>query len=318
MFKRPWEKIMPNKIAVVGSNMVDLITYYSERMPKLGETIEAPNFEIGCGGKGSNQAVAAAKLGSDVMMITKVGDDLFGDNTFKNYSNNGINTKHVEIVPNTSSGVAPIFVDPSGENSIIIVKGANACLKPSDIDAAAEDLKKCNLIIMQLEVPLDVIYHTIEFGVKNNIETLLNPAPAAKELQLDRINEATFFVPNETELESITNMPVGTIEEITAAAKYLNTQGIRDVIVTMGSKGALLVNQIEVTLIEPCKVDPVDTTGAGDAFIGSFSHYYLQENKDVKKALKIAALYAANSIQKKGTQISYATKEEFSLINNAH
>ena len=268
---------MPNKIAVVGSNMVDLITYYSERMPKLGETIEAPNFEMGCGGKGSNQAVAAAKLGSDVMMITKVGDDIFGENTVKNYLNHGIASKHVEIIANTSSGVAPIFVDPSGENSIIIVKGANACLKPSDIDAAAEDLKKCDLIIMQLEVPLDVIYYAIEFGIKNNIETLLNPAPAAKELDLNRIREVTFFVPNETELESITKMPVDSIEDIAAAAKYLNAQGIRDVIVTMGSKGALLVNNNEVTLIDPCKVEPIDTTGAGDAFIGSFSHYYLKE-----------------------------------------
>ncbi len=301
---------MANRIAVVGSNMVDLITYYSERMPRLGETIEAPNFELGCGGKGSNQAVAAAKLGSKVMMLTKVGDDIFGENTVNNYSRYGIDSRYVEVVANTSSGVAPIFVDPSGENSIIIVKGANNSLKRSDIDAAAEDLKKCDLILMQLEIPLDVVYYTIGFAASNGIETLLNPAPAVPDLDLSEINKVTFFVPNETELESITGMPVSSVDEITQAAKFLVEQGIRDIIVTMGGRGALHVNKEEVELIPPYKVTPVDTTGAGDAFIGSFAHYYLQ-NKNIDTALATAGKYAANSIMKKGTQISYSTLEEF-------
>ncbi len=301
---------MANRIAVVGSNMVDLITYYSERMPRLGETIEAPNFELGCGGKGSNQAVAAAKLGSKVMMLTKVGDDIFGENTVNNYSRYGIDSRYVEVVANTSSGVAPIFVDPSGENSIIIVKGANNSLKRSDIDAAAEDLKKCDLILMQLEIPLDVVYYTIGFAASNGIETLLNPAPAVPDLDLSEINKVTFFVPNETELESITGMPVSSVDEITQAAKFLVEQGIRDIIVTMGGRGALHVNKEEMELIPPYKVTPVDTTGAGDAFIGSFAHYYLQ-NKNIDTALATAGKYAANSIMKKGTQISYSTLEEF-------
>ncbi len=301
---------MANRIAVVGSNMVDLITYYSERMPRLGETIEAPNFELGCGGKGSNQAVAAAKLGSKVMMLTKVGDDIFGENTVNNYSRYGIDSRYVEVVANTSSGVAPIFVDPSGENSIIIVKGANNSLKRSDIDAAAEDLKKCDLILMQLEIPLDVVYYTIGFAASNGIETLLNPAPAVPDLDLSEINKVTFFVPNETELESITGMPVSSVDEITQAAKFLVEQGIRDIIVTMGGRGALHVNKEEVELIPPYKVTPVDTTGAGDAFIGSFAHYYLQ-NKNIDTALATAGKYAANSIMKKGTQISYSALEEF-------
>ena len=301
---------MAHKIAVVGSNMVDLITYYSERMPRLGETIEAPNFELGCGGKGSNQAVAAAKLGSEVMMLTKVGDDIFGENTVNNYSRYGIDSRYVEVVPNTSSGVAPIFVDPSGENSIIIVKGANNALARSDIDAAAGDLKQCELILMQLEVPLDVVYYTIAFAARNGIEILLNPAPAVAGLKLAEINKVTFFVPNETELESITGMPVNSVEEITRAARFLVEQGIRDIVVTMGGRGALHVNKDEVEFIPPFKVKPVDTTGAGDAFIGSFAHYYLQE-KNIDTALATAGKYAANSIMKKGTQISYPTLEEF-------
>lgn len=140
-------------IAVIGSNMVDLITY-TNQMPKEGETLEAPAFKIGCGGKGANQAVAAAKLNSKVLMLTKVGDDIFADNTIRNLESWGINTTYVEKVPCTSSGVAPIFVNANSSNSILIIKGANKFLSPEDIDRAAEDLKKCKLIVLQLEVQL--------------------------------------------------------------------------------------------------------------------------------------------------------------------
>jgi ribokinase len=150
-------------IAVIGSNMVDLITY-TNQMPKEGETLEAPAFKIGCGGKGANQAVAAAKMNSKVMMLTKVGDDIFADNTIRNLESWGINTTYVEKVPCTSSGVAPIFVNPNSSNSILIIKGANKFLSPEDIDRAAEDLKKCQLIVLQLEVQLETVYHAIEFG----------------------------------------------------------------------------------------------------------------------------------------------------------
>ena len=132
-------------IAVIGSNMVDLITYI-DRMPKLGETIEAPSFKIGCGGKGANQAVAAAKLGSDVMMLTKVGDDLFAENTLKNFHLNAINTDYVTVAKGVSSGVAPIFVDKSSQNSILIIKGANSHLSTKDIDDAEMNLKNVSLL----------------------------------------------------------------------------------------------------------------------------------------------------------------------------
>lgn len=153
------------KIAVIGSNMVDLISYIN-KMPVAGETVEAPNFSIGCGGKGANQAVAAAKYGADVLMMTKVGDDIFADNTIKNFDKLGIDTKYVEKVKGLSSGVAPIFVDESGQNRIIIVKGANKYLLPSDIDRASEELKKSSLIILQLEINLETVYYAINFGKK--------------------------------------------------------------------------------------------------------------------------------------------------------
>src|SRR5579863_336553 len=136
------------RIAVVGSNMVDLVTYVA-RMPVRGETIEAPSFEMGHGGKGANQAIAAAKLGASVIMVTKVGDDMFADNTIRNLAGFGVDTKYVTRVKGRSSGVAPIMVEPSGENSILIVKGANADLSPADVERAGEDLKACDLMLLQ-------------------------------------------------------------------------------------------------------------------------------------------------------------------------
>ena len=298
------------KIAVVGSNMVDLITY-TARMPGPGETIEAPRFEMGCGGKGANQAIAAARLGAEVMMVTKVGDDVFANNTIRNFEESGIDTRYVERVPGTSSGVAPIFVEPSGENSILIIKGANALLSPADVDRAAEDLKGCDLIVMQLEVPLETIYHTIEFGARHGIETLLNPAPAPADLDPKRIEQVTFLVPNQTELATISGLPVTSEAEAETAAKSLIDRGIRTVIVTLGARGALLVTKGEATRrIEPVRVTPVDTTGAGDAFIGSFARYYV-ENRDLDAALHMAVRYAADSITRPGTQKSYASREAF-------
>jgi ribokinase len=300
---------MTGRIAVVGSNMVDLITYVT-RMPAKGETIEAPSFEMGCGGKGANQAVAAAKLGADVLMVTKVGDDLFGENTIKNFASFGIDTRHVSKVVGKSSGVAPIAVEPSGENSILIVKGANADLLPADIERAAEDLKTCDLILLQLEVPLETVYATIEFGWRHGIKTLLNPAPATSDLDLRQILHVSFFVPNETELALLSELPVGTVPEIEAAARSLIAKGIGTVIVTMGERGALLVTQTETTTIEPVRVTPVDTTGAGDAFIGSFARYYVGTG-DVKASLRKAVRYAADSVTRRGTQKAYASRETF-------
>jgi ribokinase len=301
---------MSGKIAVVGSNMVDLITY-TDRMPLPGETIEAPRFEMGCGGKGANQAIAAARLGADVMMVTKVGDDIFADNTIRNFQDSGIDTRFIDRVPGTSSGVAPIFVEPSGENSIFIIKGANALLTPEDVDRAAPALKECDLIVMQLEVPLETIYHTIEFGARHGIETLLNPAPAPADLNPSRIEAVTFLVPNQTELATISGMPVNDEAEAEAAARALIGRGIKTVIVTLGARGALLVTgDAPVRHIAPVRVTPVDTTGAGDAFIGSFSRYYV-ETKDMEAALGKAVRYAADSITRLGTQKSYARQDEF-------
>lgn len=303
---------MTGRIAVIGSNMMDLVTYVT-RMPVKGETIEAPAFEMGHGGKGANQAVAAAKLGADVMMLTKVGDDGFAAGTIANLQAAGIDTRHVGTVPGRSSGVAPIMVEPSGENSILIVKGANADLLPADIARAADDLRRCDLILLQLEIPVETVYAALEFGRRHGVRTLLNPAPALPGLDPERIRLATFLVPNETELAILTGRPVGSGDEVSAAARSLIAQGVETVVVTLGSRGALLVTGTGSLVIAPVPVTPVDTTGAGDAFIGSFA-CFLVEGDPLRVALDKAARYAADSITRRGTQRAYADRATFQRL----
>ncbi len=297
------------KITVVGSNMVDLITYV-ERMPERGETKVAPRFSMGFGGKGANQAVAASMLGADVRMVTKVGDDMFGPNTINNFIHHGINTDFVETVPGTSSGVAPIFVEPDSSNSILIIKGANERLAPSDIDRAQKMIADSDLVIIQLEVSLETVYHTVELCNRLGVKVLLNPAPADPDLNLERIKTIDFFMPNESELKLLTGMPVGTVEEIEAAARFLQGKGISNIVVTMGDRGALILNESGERVIPPITVASVDSTGAGDAFVGCFAVYYV-ESGDLDLAIATANRYAALSTTRPGTQSSLFTREEF-------
>lgn len=292
-----------SKIAVIGSNMVDLITYI-DRMPAQGETLEAPGFALGCGGKGANQAVAAAKLGADVLMLTKVGDDMFADNTLANFQRFGIDTRYVQRVPGVSSGVAPIFVQADSHNSILIVKGANAHLVPADIDAAAQALRECSLIVLQLEINVDTVYHAIEFGRAHNIPVLLNPAPALPGLSREHLAHLDFLVPNESELALITGQVVDSPASAHKAAQTLVADGIRHVIVTLGQQGALYVGEEGEFQIPGLSVAARDTTGAGDAFIGCFIHHWSRD-RDIRAAMTQAVAYSACSVTGLGTQTSY-------------
>jgi ribokinase len=295
------------RIAVVGSANVDLTTF-SDRFPRPGETIFGQKFDLGFGGKGANQAVAARLCGADVMMVAKLGNDLFGEATVKNFKSLGIDTTHVRIVDGVSSGVAPIFVEPNGQNRIIVVKGANDTLKPADVDAAGEALRSVDTIVLQFEIPMETIAYTVQFARKNNIRCIVNPAPAqlvdAKQLAAD------YFIPNETEAEVITGIAVHSTEEAKKCAAALLQQGFRKVILTLGSRGALLASPESSELIAPFTVTPVDTTGAGDAFIGSFA-VFLGAGLPEKEAVTRANLYAAMSTMKVGTQKSFPTGAEF-------
>ncbi|MDL4915612.1 MAG: ribokinase [Enterobacterales bacterium endosymbiont of Blomia tropicalis] len=304
------------EIAVIGSNMVDLITY-TNHLPKAGETLEAPDFAIGCGGKGANQAVAAAKLGGKVMMISKVGDDLFAPNTVANLQQQGVDTRYVTTAPGTSSGVAPIFVDEQSQNRILIVKGANQQLKPADIDAAADALKACQLMILQLEIPPETVYYAIDFARQHDIKVILNPAPAVANLDIQYACKCDFFMPNETELEILTGMPVSSDEEVKLAGQSLLKRGLKNLIITLGSRGSLWMSNDDLHQVAPVTVRAVDTSGAGDAFIGCFA-YMLVKTGNILEAMQQASAYAACSVTERGTQRSYPDAETFQRFLNVH
>ena len=296
------------RIAVVGSANTDLTTF-SDSFPRPGETIFGTSFDLGFGGKGANQAVAARLCGADVVMVAKVGNDLFGEATVKNFAALGIDTSHVGIVEGVSSGVAPIFVDPSGQNRIIVVKGANDTLKPADVDAAAADLRTVDTVVLEFEIPLETIYYVVRFARKNKIRCIVNPAPA-QPADLAALSAADYFIPNETEAEVITGAPVHSIEEAKRCASALLEKGFRRVVITLGSRGSLLATAEGAELIPPFPVAPKDTTGAGDAFIGSFA-VFLAEGLPEKEALRRANLYAALSTIHVGTQKSFPKRAEF-------
>jgi ribokinase len=296
------------RIAVVGSANTDLTTF-SDTFPKAGETIFGTSFDIGFGGKGANQAVAARLCGAEVMMIAHLGNDLFGDATIKNFASYGIDTAHVRLVEGVSSGVAPIFVEPNGQNRILVVKGANDTVLPADVDAAASALKTVDTIILQFEIPLQTVYYTAQFARKHNIRCIVNPAPA-QAASLADLCVADYFIPNEHEAETITACPVHSLDEAKKCATTLLQKGFRKVILTLGARGSLLLTSQSAELVAPFAVTPKDTTGAGDAFIGSFS-VFLAEGLPEREALSRANLYAALSTTRVGTQKSFPKRAEF-------
>jgi ribokinase len=301
MAKRP-------RIAVVGSANIDLTTF-TKQFPKPGETIFGQKFDLGFGGKGANQAVAARLCGAEVFMVARVGSDLFGPATIENFRKQGIDATHVKQVEGLSSGVAPIFVEPNGQNRILVVKGANDALKPADVDAAAEMLKTADCIVLQFEIPVETVYYTIGFARQHGIRCILNPAPA-QPIDLGALKNLDYFVPNESEAETITGAAVKTVEDAKKCAENLVAGGIRRVIITLGANGSLLSGDEGSHHIPPFAVQSIDSTGAGDAFIGAFA-VFLGEGVPEKEAVRRANLYAALSTTGVGTQKSFYDRERF-------
>ncbi|MGC1651026.1 MAG: ribokinase [Candidatus Sulfotelmatobacter sp.] len=303
MAKRP-------RIAVVGSANIDLTTF-TNQFPKPGETIFGQKFDLGFGGKGANQAVAARLCGAEVFMVARVGSDLFGPATIENFRKQGIDPTHVKQVEGLSSGVAPIFVEPNGQNRILVVKGANDALGPADVDAAAETLKSADCIVLQFEIPVATVYYTIEFARKHGIRCILNPAPA-QSVDLGALRDLDYFVPNETEAETITGSPVKNVEDAKKCAEKLVAGGIRRVIITLGANGSLLAGRDGSEHVPAFAVNCVDSTGAGDAFIGSFA-VFLSEGVPEKEAVRRANLYAGLSTTGVGTQKSFYDRARFDV-----
>jgi ribokinase len=295
------------RIAVVGSANIDLTTF-TDQFPRPGETIFGQAFNLGFGGKGANQAAAARLCGADVFMVARVGSDLFGPATIENFKSLGIDTTHVKQVEGLSSGVAPIFVEPNGQNRILVVKGANDALRPADVDAAAEMLKTTDCIVLQFEIPLETVYYTVAFARKHGIRCILNPAPG-QSVEMRALTDLDYFVPNESEAETITGVAVRNIEDAKKCAEKL-LAGIRRVIITLGANGSLLAGAGVSDHVPPFAVKSIDSTGAGDAFIGSFA-VFLAEGVPEREAVRRANLYAGLSTTGIGTQKSFYDRARF-------
>ena len=301
MAKRP-------RIAVIGSANIDLTTF-SDRFPKAGETIFGQRFDLGFGGKGANQAVAARLCGAGVFMVARVGSDLFGPATIENFKKLGIDATYVKQIEGVSSGVAPIFVEPNGQNRIFVVKGANDLLKPADVDAASDLLKTVDCIVLQFEIPLETVYYSVAFARKNGIRCIVNPAPA-QPVDLNALAGLDYLVPNESEAETITGLPVRNVDDAKKCAAKLLSGSVKRVILTMGANGSLLASRESMEHIPAFNVKSVDSTGAGDAFIGSFA-VFLGEGLPEREAVRRANLYAGLSTMGVGTQKSFHDRAHY-------
>lgn len=300
----------PAKICVVGSSNIDLISRVP-RLPKMGETLTGHSFHLGYGGKGANQAVMAAKLGARVTMVTKLGRDVFGEGTLKNFSEHGIDTTFVMFDDSSASGVAPIFVDDHAQNFVVIVPGANNALSPADARASAEAIGEADFLVCQLEIPIETTLESFRIAKSAHVRTILNPAPAAS-LPDELLALSDICVPNETEAELLTGLSVQTLNEAELAARQLLARGVGIVILTLGDRGALIVDKNSAEHLLPVRVEAVDPTGAGDAFIGSLA-VFLGEGQIVRDAVRLANAIAALSVTRIGTQISFPKRTDAAI-----
>lgn len=294
---------MPD-IIVVGSLNADLVVR-TPRFPQPGETISGEDLQVILGGKGANQAVAAARHGAQVAMLGRVGKDNFGDFLLDNLRQNDVGVQYVQR-DNASTGTAIIVVDSNGQNSIVLSAGANGKVSLEDVNAASfADLR---LLLLQLEIPIPTVFAAAQRAHKEGMQVILNPAPA-KQLPEELISLADYLIPNETELGLLTDMDVHDLPSAERAAKSLIERGVKNVIVTLGSKGALIVSPAQTTHVETFKVNVVDTTAAGDAFIGGFG-YSLLQNKSLAEAARYGCACGALATTTFGAQPSLPTKEE--------
>jgi ribokinase len=290
-------------VVVVGASMLDLISYVP-RLPAPGETLHGSSFHMGYGGKGANQAVMAAKLGSSVSMVVKLGADVFGDGTLENFRSHDVDTEHVHRTEEAFSGVAPIAVIPDGTNAIIIVAGANDHLSEAEIEAARPTIAAADVLVCQLEIPLEITQLALRIAKEEGVRTILNPAPAREQLPAELYELADILCPNEPETELLTGGRVTTGEEAVVQAEVLRERGAGAVVLTLGERGCLVVDGAGADEIPTDAVEAVDTTGAGDAFVGSLAHF-LARGADLRDAAARANRVAAISVTGRGTQTSF-------------
>jgi ribokinase len=295
-------------VAVVGSLNIDLIAY-TPRVPEAGETLIGTDFRMGFGGKGANQAVMAARLGARVSMVGALGDDVYAGMTFENLQRQDVDATHVARVDG-SSGVAPIWVEADGQNRIIVVSGANDKVDPDAAAAAVRSMPGLRVVIGQLEIPQRVTLAAFRAARAGGATTILNPAPAAP-LDPELLEVSDWLIPNETELGLIAGDRVD-LADHTGVARYAQTLPSR-LLVTLGAQGAAIVREDRVERVAAEAVQAVDTTGAGDAFVGAFG-FGLAAGLDELAAVRLGIACASDSVTRHGTQSSYASKQAASRM----
>lgn len=288
------------KICVIGSLNMDLVVNVNE-MPKKGQTLIGSNFKEIPGGKGANQAVAASRLGGDVYMIGKVGNDGFGESLLKQLKADKVNIDYVKFEEGPS-GVALITVDKNAENSIVVSPGANFKLTESDIDECMDAIKESNIVVIQLETPIDTIRYALEKSKELGKFTILNPAPAVK-LSDNIIKNVDLLTPNETELEILSGVKINCEDDIKKAANVMIQKGVKQLIVTLGSKGSLYLDKDKIEFKKSYKVDAIDTTAAGDSYTGALSVAFSQ-GKSIDEAMDFASKAGALCVTNIGAQTS--------------
>ena len=295
------------RIVVIGSTNTDMVVK-AARIPAPGETILGGRFLMNPGGKGANQAVAAARLGGDVTFVAKVGDDLFGREAKALFAKEGIRTEYVFTDPSEPSGVALIMVDAKGENCISVASGANGTLTPEDIKAARDEIEQAELVLMQLETPLETVLCAALLAVGKGVPVVLNPAPACV-LPAELYECLEIITPNESEAELLTGVKVTDEASAEAAARALCDKGVLQVVITMGAKGAYVFDGEEGVMVPAVKVDAVDTTAAGDVFNGALA-VALTEEVPLAEAVRFAAKAASVSVTRMGAQASAPYRDE--------
>lgn len=293
-------------ICVIGSLNMDLVVNV-DNMPKKGQTIIGNSFKEVPGGKGANQAVAIAKLNGSVKMVGKVGNDGFGQTLINALDKDNVNTDYIKT-DDISTGVALITVDKNAENSIVVAPGANYKLKEEDIDECIDAIKTSDIVVVQLETPINTIKYALKKAKELGKYTILNPAPAVK-LEDEIIKNVDLLTPNETELEILSGVKINNEDDIQIASKVMIEKGVKELIVTLGSKGSLYINKENYKFKKAYKVDAIDTTAAGDSYTGALA-VALSQDKNIEEAMDFASKVGALCVMKEGAQISLPTLKD--------
>lgn len=296
-----------NKIIVIGSSNTDMVVQTSH-LPVPGETILGGEFLMNQGGKGANQAVAVKRLGGSLVFVARLGNDILGQQSLQTFQQEGINTDYITLDKEKASGVALISVDQQAENCIVVASGANMNLGNEDIDRIENEMHAGDILLIQLEIPISTVIYAVQKAYEKGVKVILNPAPVQK-LPESLFPYLYMITPNRIEAEMLTGIQINTEEDIVVVAEALHKMGVQNVVITLGSKGSFVQEKEKSYRIKACKVDPVDTTAAGDTFNGALS-VALSENLDLKEAVQFASKASSVAVTRMGAQSSIPYRSE--------